>query len=141
MRNNLAKKTSREETSTTNDRDDVARTLELGLGQHTMAKNEDEREGGKNRPEVAQVMVVGSPAAAGTAAKGRRRQEQRRGAARLERSSTAGLGQSSAAVRAAQRGGAVQPGTLEEEGAGVNSGDLGWQRIDEMERLGLRRSD
>jgi hypothetical protein len=39
----------------------------------------------------------------------------------------------------------VQPGTPEEEeeGTGVNSGDLGqrWRRIDEMERLGLRRSD
>jgi hypothetical protein len=59
MRNNLAMKTSREVTSTTNDQDAAARTLGLGLGQHTMAKSEDESESCKDRPEVAQVMVAG----------------------------------------------------------------------------------
>jgi hypothetical protein len=122
MRNNLAMKKSREETSTTNDRDDAARTLGLGLGQHAMAKNGDEREGGKNRLEVTQVMVARHTGGRrrggdGTAAA---RAAARRGAARAEQ-------------RGGARAEAVRRGSPEEEGR--------TRRWRELRRLGGRFGD
>jgi hypothetical protein len=49
-RNNLAKKTSCEETLTTNDRNHVARTLGLGLGQHLRWPSGGVHERGSQRP-------------------------------------------------------------------------------------------
>jgi hypothetical protein len=109
MRNNLAMKKSREETSTTNDRDDAARTLGLGLGQHAMAKNGDEREGGKNRLEVTQVMVARHTG-------GRRRRGDGTAAARAAARRGAARAEQRGGARAEQRGGADQGGSPEEEG-------------------------
>jgi hypothetical protein len=131
MRNNLAMKTSREETSTTNDRGDAARTLGLGLGQHTMAENEDNREGDKDRPEVAQVMVSGSPEAAAHGGGGAGTGET--AAARQGRSCAVRaelrVGRRSAGHRRRRRG----------QGAAVSVGERRWRDSRRL-RAGRRRN-